>query len=564
MKVGSGYIHLTCKMRYYNGFHFICSVFISGAPFTEIVQTKTSEAPLTHTKRPKPLVLIILDGFGHTEKSDHNAIALADTPVWDRLWNQSPHTLLRCAGDVVGLPDRQMGNSEVGHLHLGCGRLIPQDLVRINKAIEDGSFFSNPALCDAVERAQKNGKALHIMGLLSPGGVHSHERHLEAMAELAVKQGLDRVYLHAFLDGRDTPPKSAGDSLRRAQAKFESLGAGRIASLTGRFYAMDRDQRWERIQAAYDLLTLGKAEYTAPDALTGLEAAYDRGETDEFVQPTAIVPPGSEAVTIEDGDVVVFMNFRADRARQITRALTERNFDGFERERIPRLGGFVALTEYQQDFDVPVAFLPIETKNSLGEVLSRQGLTQLRLAETEKYAHVTFFFNGGTEEAFPGEERVLIPSPKVRTYDEQPEMSVYEVTDVLVEAIEQQKYDVIICNFANGDMVGHTGVEAAAVQAVEAMDQCLGRVAQALDKVGAEMLVTADHGNCEQMVDPKTGQPHTAHTLNPVPLVYYRGDYGELDPVGGSLADVAPTMLALLGIEPPAEMNGHSLAIKKV
>lgn len=519
---------------------------------------------MNHPQRPKPLVLIVLDGFGYSERHDHNAIALADTPVWDRLWHDYPHTLLRCAGDVVGLPDRQMGNSEVGHLHLGCGRLLPQDLVRINQAIESGSFFAKPVLCDAVNRALKHGKALHLLGLLSPGGVHSHEHHLLAMAELAVRRGLKQVYLHAFLDGRDTPPKSAADSLRYAQAKFEQLGYGRIASLTGRFYAMDRDKRWERTQAAYDLLVLGQAKYTAPDSLTGLRMAYERGETDEFVQPTAIVPPNATATRIEDGDVVVFMNFRADRARQLTRALIEREFDGFERARVPRLGGFVTLTEYQKEFDVPVAFPPIETKNCLGEVLSKLGLTQLRLAETEKYAHVTFFFNGGIEEPFPGEERILIPSPKVRTYDEKPEMSAFEVTDVLVEAILQRKYDVIICNYANGDMVGHTGVEAAAIRAVEALDQCFGRIARALDETGGEMLVTADHGNCEQMVDPETGQPHTAHTLNPVPLVYYRGEKGELDPIGGSLADVAPTLLDILGIEQPAEMNGHSLLIRKI
>ncbi len=516
-----------------------------------------------NNKRPKPLVLIILDGFGHSEKREHNAIALAHTPVWDRLWHDYPHTLLHSAGFAVGLPEGQMGNSEVGHLHLGCGRLLPQELVRINKAIEDGSFFENPALCDAVDRALKNGKALHILGLLSPGGVHSHELQLQAMAELAVKRGLEKVYLHAFLDGRDTPPQSAADSIRRTQDKFKQLGHGQIASLTGRFYAMDRDQRWERTEAAYNLLVLGEAEYTAPDPLTGLEIAYERGETDEFVKPTAIVPPGDTMHIIEDGDVVVFMNFRADRARQLTRALIEKDFDGFQRKRTPKLGGFVTLTEYHKDFDVPVAFPPIEITNSLGEVLSKNGLTQLRLAETEKYAHVTFFFNGGVEEPFPGEERILIPSPKVRTYDLKPEMSAFEVTEVMVDAIDKQKFDVIICNYANGDMVGHTGNEAAAIKAIEALDQCLGKITTALDHSGGEMLVTADHGNAEQMVDPETGQPHTAHTLNPVPLVYYRGKSGALDPEGGTLADIAPTMLDILGLEKPKEMTGHSLLVKK-
>lgn len=515
-----------------------------------------------NNQRPKPLVLIVLDGFGYNEKREHNAIALANTPVWDRLWRESPHTLLHCAGEVVGLPEGQMGNSEVGHLHLGCGRLLPQELVRINNAIKDGSFFNNPALCDAVDRAKRNGKALHILGLLSPGGVHSHELQLQAMAELAIKRGLDQVYLHAFLDGRDTPPKSAADSIRRTEEKFKQLGQGRIASLTGRFYAMDRDKRWERTEAAYNLLVLGQAEFTAPDPLSGLEMAYQRGETDEFVQPTAIIPPGEIPRCIEDGDVVVFMNFRADRARQLTRALIEKDFDGFERQRVPKLGGFVTLTEYSKDFDVPVAFPPIEINNCLGEVLANHGLSQLRLAETEKYAHVTFFFNGGIETPFPGEDRKLIPSPKVRTYDLKPEMSAFEVTEVLVDAIENRKYDVVICNYANGDMVGHTGNEAAAIKAIEALDQCLGQVTAALDHSGGEMLVTADHGNADQMVDPVTGQPHTAHTLNPVPLVYYRGDCGSLDPIGGSLADVAPTLLDILGIEIPKEMTGRSLLIR--
>lgn len=512
--------------------------------------------------RPKPFVLIILDGFGCRKEKEYNAIALANTPTWDRLWRDYPHTMLSCSGRCVGLPGGQMGNSEVGHLHLGAGRLLPQDLVRVDMAIEDGSFFENKALVGAVEAAKRNGKALHIFGLLSPGGIHSHECHIVAMIELAARRGLQKIYLHAFLDGRDTPPKSAASSICKAQSKFEQLGFGRIASIQGRFYAMDRDRRWDRTKAAYDLLVHGEAEFVYEDPFAALTAAYDRGETDEFVKPTAIVPPGGEPAVIEDGDAVVFMNFRADRARQLTHALTDQEFSGFERRRVPEISKFVTLTEYEKGLKVEVAFPPIEIANCLGEVFSKHGLTQLRLAETEKYAHVTFFFNGGREEPFPGEERILIPSPKVRTYDQKPEMSAFEVTDVLVDAIRKQKYDVIIGNYANGDMVGHTGVLEAAIKAMEAVDQCLACVLEALDEVGGQMLLTADHGNAEMMFDPKTGQPHTAHTIDPVPLVYYRGEAGTLDPKGGSLADVAPTMLDILGIEIPPEMTGRSLLLR--
>jgi 2,3-bisphosphoglycerate-independent phosphoglycerate mutase len=509
--------------------------------------------------RPKPVVLIILDGFGYSETKDHNAIAHAKTPTWTKLWNTCPHTLLNCSGEVVGLPDDQMGNSEVGHLHLGAGRLINQDFTLISKAVRDRSFFTNPVLVEAVEKAIQNDKALHILGLLSPGGVHSHEIHIHAMAELAIRKGLRKVYVHAFLDGRDMPPKSAGESIRAMDSKFAELGAGRIASIIGRFYAMDRDNRWERIQQAYELIVQGKADYRAESAIEGLKQAYERGECDEFVKATLIVPDDEAPTTLNDGDVAVFMNFRADRARELTRAINEPDFSGFRRESVPKLAGFVTLTEYHQDFKFPVAYPPQNVANCLGEVLSNQGLTQLRLAETEKYAHVTFFFNGGIETPFPGETRILVPSPKVKTYDLKPEMSAPEVTDELVRAIESGEYDVIICNYANGDMVGHTGNLDAAIRAVEALDEALGRVVEALEKVGGEVLITADHGNVEQMIDPSTGEIQTAHSVNPVPLVY-KGRRGRLND-DGSLADVAPTLLAILGIEKPAEMTGQSLLI---
>lgn len=511
-----------------------------------------------NSHRPKPVVLIILDGFGYNESAQYNAIAAADTPTWTNLWNSCPHTLLHCAGETVGLPDDQMGNSEVGHLHLGAGRLINQDYTAVNKAIRDGSFFSNPALTAAAEKALSAGKALHVFGLLSPGGVHSHDFQIQAMAELAAKKGLKKVYMHAFLDGRDTPPQSAAGSIQALEAKFRELGAGRIASLAGRFYAMDRDNRWERVEKAYQLIVEGLGEFTAATALEGLEMAYGRGETDEFVKTTAIVAPGEAPVHLEEGDVVVFMNFRADRAREITKAINDAEFTGFHRNVVRRLGAYVTLTEYHQNFNYPIAFPPTSIKNTLGEVLAHHGLRQLRLAETEKYAHVTFFLNGGKDEPNPGESRILVPSPKVQTYDLQPEMSAPEVTDELVKAIEGGEYDVIICNYANGDMVGHTGVMEAAVKAVETLDVSLRRVIEALDKVGGELLITADHGNVEQMVDPETGVALTQHTTFPVPLVF-KGRPGYTLSEGGNLADVAPTLLHMLGIDQPAEMTGRSL-----
>ena len=511
-----------------------------------------------NSHRPKPVVLVILDGFGYNESSEYNAIAAANAPTWKHLWASCAHTTLSCAGETVGLPDDQMGNSEVGHLHLGAGRLINQDFTAVNKAIRDGSFFELPALVQAAETAKTNGKALHIFGLLSPGGVHSHDLQIQAMAELAVRRGVSKVYMHAFLDGRDTPPQSAEGPIKGLEEKFKALGAGRIATICGRFYAMDRDNRWDRVEKAYDLIVAGEPACTAASALEGLHEAYTRGETDEFVQATSIVGPGEKPIHLEDGDVVVFMNFRADRAREITKAINDAEFSGFERKVVRKLGAYVTLTEYHQDFNYPMAFPPQSITNTLGEVLSRNGLKQLRLAETEKYAHVTFFFNGGIDKPFDGESRILIPSPQVKTYDMQPEMSAGEVTDEMVKAIEGGEYDVIICNYANGDMVGHTGIMDAAVKAVETLDASLARITESLDKVGGSLLITADHGNVEQMIDPETGVALTQHTTFPVPLVY-RGTAKRTLLEGGNLADIAPTLLDILGIAKPQEMTGRSL-----
>ena len=506
----------------------------------------------------KPMTLIILDGWGYSEEKDSNAIYHANTPVWDRIWAEYPHTFLRCSGPEVGLPASQMGNSEVGHLNLGAGRVVYQEFTRISRSIKTGSFFTNNTLTRAVDTAVETGKAIHILGLLSPGGVHSHEEHIQAFAKLAVERGAKDVYLHAFLDGRDTPPKSAASSIESMEKVFSELGRGSIASIIGRYFAMDRDHRWPRIQAAYDLMTQGKGEFSAPSAIDGLEMAYERGETDEFVKATAIIPQGSEPITINDGDVIVFMNYRSDRARQITRTFIEEDFDGFERAVKPKLATFISLTEYNKDFHIPVAFPPEHIDNSFGEYISSIGLHQLRIAETEKYAHVTFFFNGGDEKAFTGEDRILVPSPDVATYDLKPEMSAHEVTDKLCEAIRSGKYDAIICNYANSDMVGHTGNFDAAVKAVETLDQCLDTVIETLKEVGGEALITADHGNAEQMRNADSGQAHTAHTHNVVPFVYV-GREATPDESQGSLADVSPTMLYLMGLEIPSNMMGHPL-----
>lgn len=508
--------------------------------------------------KAKPLVLMILDGFGYRKEEKANAIAMANTPCWDALQQNNPMTLLECAGEVVGLPDDQMGNSEVGHLHIGSGRFVFQDLSRVNRAVKDGSFFSNEVLCQAVDAAIAKDKALHVMGLMSPGGVHSHELQILAMLELAAKRGLKKIYLHAFLDGRDVPPRSAASSLQAAEDKFAQLGVGRIVTIIGRFYAMDRDNRWERVQNAYNLIAKGESEFKANSALEGLEAAYQRDESDEFVPPTAIVGKDGEIVHLDPEDSVVFMNFRADRAREISQAVTAPDFDKFERGCEPHTGCYVTLTEYHQDFTYPIAYPSVDVKNGLGEVLSNAGLTQLRLAETEKYAHVTFFLNGGRDEPFAGESRILVPSPQVKTYDMQPEMNAAIVTDHLVENITNGKFDVIICNYANCDMVGHTGNLEAAIVAVETIDKCLQRVTDALDSVSGQMLITADHGNLEQMIDEESGQVHTAHTMNKVPLLYVGRNKVTLAE-DGSLADLAPTILNLLGVEQPKEMTGRSL-----
>jgi len=508
---------------------------------------------------PKTMLLLILDGWGYSENSEFNAVNAANKPVWDGLWNKYPHTLIRGSGADVGLPADQMGNSEVGHLNLGAGRVVYQEFTRVSRAIKTGSFYTNQTLTDAVDQAVENDKAVHILGLLSEGGVHSHEEHIQAAVKLAVERGANRVYLHAFLDGRDTAPKSAAVSIRKMEEVFADFGKGRFASVIGRYYAMDRDHRWPRIQAAYDVITQGKAEHTAPNPLAALEQAYARDETDEFVQATAITHNGDAPVEVVDGDVMIFMNFRSDRARQITRPFIEPDFDGFVREATPKLASFVSLTEYKSDFDVPVAFPPERLNNVFGSYLSSLGMRQLRIAETEKYAHVTFFFNGGEEEPFEGEDRILINSPDVATYDLQPEMCAPELTDKLVAAIESGKYDAIICNYANPDMVGHTGKFEPTVKAIEALDACIARICTALDNAGGEMLMTADHGNAEMMVNPETGQPHTAHTMNPVPLIYYSKRAAEFVDDSGTLSDIAPTMLYLMGLQPPYEMNGKQL-----
>lgn len=503
------------------------------------------------------MVLLILDGWGYSEDPRYNAIAAANKPVWDKLWGQYPHTLIRTSGAAVGLPAEQMGNSEVGHLNLGAGRVVYQEFTRVSRAIKTGSFFTNNTLTDAVDLAIENGKAVHILGLLSDGGVHSHEEHIHAMVELAVQRGAQDVYLHAFLDGRDTSPRSAAASIEAMEAQFEKLQGGSFASIIGRYYAMDRDHRWPRIQAAYDLITRGITDYRAETALSGLNMAYQRDEGDEFVKATSIVPEGTRPVTVQDGDVIVFMNYRSDRARQITLPFIENDFDGFWREVRPKLGAFVSLTEYKSDFDVPVAYPAERLKNVFGEYIAKKGLRQLRLAETEKYAHVTFFFNGGVEKPFDGEDRILVKSPMVATYDLQPEMNAPKVTDKLVAAIESGTYDVIICNFANPDMVGHTGKLDAAIKAIEAIDTCLGRIINALHNAGGEALITADHGNAEQMLDDDTGQAHTAHTTNQVPLLYV-GRPAQLAE-NGALSDIVPSMLYLMNMKIPPEMTGTPL-----
>ncbi|HKW79414.1 MAG TPA: 2,3-bisphosphoglycerate-independent phosphoglycerate mutase [Casimicrobiaceae bacterium] len=501
-----------------------------------------------------PVVLLILDGVGCRVDAPDNAVSRAAKPNWDRLWREHAHTRIDASQRAVGLPAGQMGNSEVGHFNIGAGRVVYQEFTRIDRAIETGEFARNPALAKAVATARDHGSTLHVLGLVSPGGVHSHERQLAAMVEMAAQGGAPRVAVHAFLDGRDTPPKSAAGSLGYMNDVCARHQGCRVADIVGRYYAMDRDQRWDRIEAAYDLIVDARAPYSAPDAASALAAAYARGESDEFVEPTTI----AGGARIGDGDVVVFMNFRADRARQMTRALTDPGFSGFARKRVPRLGAFVTLTSYGKEFAaLPVAFPPQTIADSFGAIVAARGLKQLRIAETEKYAHVTYFFNGGVETPYPGEDRILVPSPKVATYDLKPEMSAVEVTDRLVGAIESRRYDAVVCNYANGDMVGHTGNLTAATRAIETLDACVGRVAAAQLARGGEVLVTADHGNAEKMHDERTGQPHTAHTLNLVPCLYIGRPATARGP--GALQDIAPTLLAIMGLPKPPEMTGRAL-----
>ncbi len=515
--------------------------------------------PQARPKPAKPVVLLILDGWGHREDPEDNALALAELPNWRRLWAERPHTLIHTEGRHVGLPDGQMGNSEVGHMNLGAGRIVYQDLTRIDAAIEDGSFFANAELRAACAAAQSSGGTLHVMGLMSPGGVHSHETHIFAMLDLAAREGVKRVAVHAFLDGRDMPPQSAEPSLRALQAKCDALGNAHIATVGGRYFAMDRDKRWDRLRKAWDAMVDAQAERHATDALSALQAAYARGENDEFVAPTVL--DGAQAM--RDGDAIVFMNFRADRARQLTAAFVSPGFEGFDPPqssvRRPRLSRFVCLTEYDAKLPAPVAFGPDDLRNTLGDWLAAHGKTQLRIAETEKYAHVTFFFSGGREDLYAGEERILVPSPRVATYDLQPEMSCPEVTEKLTAAIRSGRFDVVVCNIANPDMVGHTGDLQAAILATQAVDVAIGAVDAAVRDVGGALLITADHGNVEMMRDPETGQPHTSHTVGPVPFVYV-GDRADAQlRTGGALRDVAPTMLDLLGLPQPPEMSGRTL-----
>ncbi|WP_040727537.1 2,3-bisphosphoglycerate-independent phosphoglycerate mutase [Thiomicrorhabdus sp. Kp2] len=512
----------------------------------------------------RPTGLIILDGWGHREEREHNAIAQANTPNWDKLVANNPNTLISTSGLDVGLPHGQMGNSEVGHMNLGAGRVVYQELTRIQKDIDDGRFFNNNALLSAIDKATERDRSVHILGLLSDGGVHSHISHIKAALSLAVDRGA-KAFLHIFTDGRDTAPQSALEYINEIEAHIKEIGGNcTIASVIGRFYALDRDNRWERIQEAYDLICCGDAKFKAESAREAVELAYERGETDEFVQATAILNKKGKKSKVKDGDSIIFMNYRSDRARQVTSAFIMPDFGEFHRCKTPILSAFVTLTEYNKNFEnfgATIAFRPTKLKNTFGEVIAKYKLRQLRIAETEKYAHVTFFLNGGVEAPYLGEDRILVPSPQVRTYDLQPEMSVGELTDKLVEAIESDKYDTFICNIANPDMVGHTGNFDACIKAVEAVDEALGKILDSIEKAGGQVIVTADHGNMEMLVDPETGKPLTSHTTCPVPLVYFGPKKLELIE-GGSLPDVMPTLLDLMEIKQPEEMTGISLRKK--
>ncbi len=510
------------------------------------------------TEKTKPTALIILDGWGFNENVQDNAIAAGNTPVWDKLWSSSPKSMVETSGLAVGLPDGQMGNSEVGHMSMGAGRIIYQNLTKISKAIEDGSFFSNPAIAEGIDKAVSKDKAVHIIGLLSPGGVHGHEKHIHALCEMAAQRNADKIYVHAIMDGRDMPPRSGSPSIKALDEKLAEIGKGQVASVIGRYYAMDRDNRWDRIQLSYDAMTLGNGQQYASSAAEALAQAYARNEDDEFVQSTVITnSDGLPVGVMEDGDTVILANFRPDRARELTRAFVEPAFTHFERRANPTLSSFVCMTEYAADINAPVAFPQAPIEDSLGEVMAERGKKQLRIAETEKYAHVTFFFNGGREEPYAGESRVMVPSPDVATYDMMPEMSAYEVTYELVDAIMNGDNDLIVCNYANSDMVGHTGNFDAAVKAVEVLDECLGRVVEAIEKAGGQALITADHGNVEVMKDPITGEPCTSHTPGPVGLVYFGNQSIALK--DGCLADLAPTLLELMKQDVPAKMTGKSL-----
>ena len=509
----------------------------------------------------KPTVLMILDGYGLNDKAEANAVAEAKTPVMDKLMADYPFVKGYASGLAVGLPDGQMGNSEVGHLNMGAGRIVYQELTRITKEIEDGDFFENKALLAAVENAKKNNSSLHLYGLLSDGGVHSHNTHLYGLLELAKRHGLEKVYVHCFLDGRDTPPASGKGYIKDLRDKMKEIGVGEVATVMGRYYAMDRDNRWDRVELAYKALTKGEG-VQAECPVCAVNDSYSQEVYDEFVKPIVVVKDGKPMATIQDKDSIIFFNFRPDRAREITRAFCDDEFKGFEREKKLELT-YVCFTEY--DVTIPnkmVAFEKVSLTNTFGEYLAAHHMTQARIAETEKYAHVTFFFNGGVEEPNEGEDRILVKSPKVATYDLKPEMSAYEVCDKLCEAITSGKYDVIIINFANPDMVGHTGVEEAAIKAIEAVDECVGRAVDALKSVDGQMFICADHGNAEQLIDEETGEPFTAHTTNPVPFILVNADPSYKLREGGCLADIVPTLLELMGMEQPAEMTGKSLLIK--
>ena len=509
----------------------------------------------------KPTVLMILDGYGLRDKEEGNAVAEGKTPVMDKLMAECPFVHGNASGMAVGLPEGQMGNSEVGHLNMGAGRIVYQDLTKITKAIQDGDFFENKALLAACENVKKNGSSLHLMGLVSDGGVHSHNTHIYGLLELAKRQGIEKVYVHCVLDGRDTPPESGKEYVEELVAKMQEIGVGEVATVMGRYYAMDRDNRWDRVEKAYRALVYGEGEQAASGP-AGIQTSYDKETTDEFVLPTVIMKDGAPTATVKDGDSIIFFNFRPDRAREITRTFCDDEFAGFERgERVKTT--FVCFTDYDVTIQNKlVAFVKEEITNTFGQFLAANGLKQARIAETEKYAHVTFFFNGGVEEPNEGEDRILVKSPKVATYDLKPEMSAYEVCDKLTDAIRSGKYDVIIINFANPDMVGHTGVESAAIKAIEAVDECVGKAVEAIKEVDGQMFICADHGNAEQLIDEETGEPFTAHTTNPVPFILVNADPSYKLREGGCLADIAPTLIEMMGMEQPKEMTGKSLIVK--